>query len=192
MKSPYLIGERIYFRALEREDAALCRDFVNDPDVWRTLDQHRPKNLSFEEEWIAGQCRNEHTITFGITLKQNDRLIGVTALDRIDAVHRKAGFGLTIGAKDEWHKGYGTEATQLMLKYGFMTLNLNRIVLNVYSTNPFALRAYKKAGFILEGTLRQDMFREGKYIDVFRMGILREEWERLTQKSFECTGLTDA
>jgi len=87
---------------------------------------------------------------------------------------------------------YGTEATQLMLKYGFMTLNLNRIVLNVYSTNPFALRAYKKAGFILEGTLRQDMFREGKYIDVFRMGILREEWERLTQKSFECTGLTDA
>ena len=192
MKSPFLIGEKIYLRPLEREDAPTCRDFVNDPDVRRTLDQYRPKNLACEESWIDGQSGDTGTIVLGIALKQSDRLIGATDLRDIDAVNRKASFGLLIGAKDEWHKGHGTEATQLMLKYGFATLNLNRIALSVYANNPHAVRAYQKTGFVLEGTLRKDVFRDGRYIDVFRMAILRDEWERLTEKNVECSGLTDA
>lgn len=192
MKNPFLIGEKIYLRPMEREDAAACQAYVNDPDVRRTLDQYRPKNLAFEEAWIEGQSRDEHTIVLGIALKQSDRLIGATDLRDIDAVNRKALFGLVIGAKEEWHKGYGTEATQLMLKYGFATLNLNRIALNVYATNPHAVRAYQKAGFVQEGTLRKDVFRDGRYIDVFVMAILRDEWERLTEKNVECSVLTDA
>lgn len=86
-------------------------------------------------------------------------------------------FGIVIGEKDCWGKGYGTEVTRLMVWHGFQNLNLNRIWLNVYDFNPRGIRAYEKAGFKKEGALRQAMYAEGKYHDTFVMGILREEWE---------------
>jgi RimJ/RimL family protein N-acetyltransferase len=65
---------------------------------------------------------------------------------------------------------------QLILQHAFDTLNLNRISLRVFATNPRARRSYEKAGLALEGTLRQAAFRNGKYIDVHMMSILRSEW----------------
>jgi diamine N-acetyltransferase len=85
-------------------------------------------------------------------------------------------FGIFIGDKSLWDKGYGTEAVELLLLHGFQTLNLNRIYLRVYSTNLRAKRSYEKAGFVLEGTLRQAMYRHGQYADIHIMSVLRPEW----------------
>ena len=63
-----------------------------------------------------------------------------------------------------------------MLQHGFETLNLHRIYLRVYSTNPRARRSYEKAGFVLEGTLREAVYRHGKYADIHVMSVLRSEW----------------
>ena len=60
--------------------------------------------------------------------------------------------------------------------YAFRTLNLNRIWLHVFEFNERALRAYEKVGFVREGVLRQDVFREGRYWNTVVMGILRDEW----------------
>jgi diamine N-acetyltransferase len=87
-----------------------------------------------------------------------------------------AEFGIVIGDKSYWNQGYGTEAVRLLVRFGFHTLNLNRIFLRVYETNPRAIRAYEKAGFTSEGRERQAEFRNGKYIDVLRMSILRAEF----------------
>jgi len=116
MKTAFLIGDKIYLRALQKSDAATCGEFINDPDVWRTLDTCRPKNLMAEEEWIAGQCGDPTTITLGIALKENDRLIGTTDLRAIHAINRCATFGLMVGAKDQWRNGHGTEATRMMVR----------------------------------------------------------------------------
>jgi RimJ/RimL family protein N-acetyltransferase len=64
---------------------------------------------------------------------------------------------------------------RLLVKHGFETLNLNRIYLQVFANNPRAIRAYEKAGFIHEGRKRQAEFRDGQYIDVLLMSILRDE-----------------
>ena len=74
------------------------------------------------------------------------------------------------------NKGYGTEAMRTMCRYGFEELNLNRIWLRVYDTNPRARKAYEKAGFVYEGTFRQAEYKHGRYIDVHVMSILKSDW----------------
>ena len=182
MKNAFLIGEKVYLRPLEKTDAPVLQAYINDPDVIRTLDQHLPRSLHYEEAWLDGLGKDESIVAFGIALKKTDTLIGATDLRSINARARKATFGISIGAKEEWNKGYGTEATRLIVKYGFDTLNLNRIALHVYENNPKAIRAYEKVGFVREGRYRQCVFREGRYLDVICMAVLREEWEQQQSK----------
>jgi len=174
--NPFRIGTTVYLRPLDRSDAACCETWINDPAVTRTLLAHRPMNLAMEEQWIAGLYGNEHEVVLGIALTAGDTLIGATGLHQIDFKNRHAQFGIMIGAKGEWGKGYATEATSLIVGYGFDTLNLNRIWLHVYETNAAGIRAYEKVGFRKEGVLRQESYRDGRYHDTLLMGILREEW----------------
>jgi RimJ/RimL family protein N-acetyltransferase len=96
-------------------------------------------------------------------------------LHRIQSRDRQAGFGILIGEKAEWSRGYGTEATRLIVRYAFDVLNLNRVWLHVLEDNQRGQRAYENVGFKVEGVLRQAGFREGRYMDMITMGILRGE-----------------
>ena len=117
--------------------------------------------------------------SFWDRVRETDNLIGMTGLHHIDARNRHASFGITIGDKQLWGKGHGTKATGLMIRHAFRTLNLNRLWLHVYEYNPRAIRVYEKLGFRIEGRLRQDMFRDGRYWDTLVMGVLREELENV-------------
>ena len=178
MKNPFLIGDNVYLRAIEVEDAPCFVEWLNDPEVRCYLARNFPPlNLGREREWIENLYKDQNRVVFGIVLKTSDKLIGSTGLEGIDWRNRRAGFGIVIGDKTEWSKGAGTEATKLVVRYGFDTLNLNRIFLHVFDRNPRAMRAYEKAGFVKEGMLRQDRYIDGAYRDSIVMGILREEWE---------------
>ena len=83
-----------------------------------------------------------------------------------------------IGEKEYWNQGYGTETMRVMCRYGFEELNLNRIWLRVYETNPRGRNAYQKAGFVHEGTLREAEYKRGRYIDVHVMSVLKSDWLR--------------
>jgi ribosomal-protein-alanine N-acetyltransferase len=177
MKNPFLIGTKIYLRPLEREDAKQCAGWFNHPEILRTLLAYRPVNLRAEEEFIDKALQSEHDLVLGIALQGSDRLIGGTGLHQMDFRSRHASFGITIGEKEEWGKGYGTEATRLMVGHAFETLNLNRVWLHVYEYNQRGIRVYERVGFRKEGVLRQDTYREGRYWDTIVMGILQEEWD---------------
>jgi RimJ/RimL family protein N-acetyltransferase len=176
MKNPFLIGTKIYLRPLEYSDAPQLTTWINDPEVTRTLLAYRPMNLQTEQEFIDRMYRSEDDLVVGIVVRQTDQLIGVTGLHRIDWRNRHAALGILIGAKGEWGKGYGTEATSLLVDHAFATLNLNRVWLHVYEFNTRAVRAYEKVGFQKEGLLRQETFREGRYWDTIVMAVLRAEW----------------
>ena len=105
------------------------------------------------------------------------KLIGNCSVFNIEWTNRSAELGIVIGEKSVWNQGYGTETMKLLLQHGFETLNLNRIYLRVYSTNPRAIRSYEKAGFVLEGTLREAVYRHGNYANVHIMSVLRSEWK---------------
>jgi RimJ/RimL family protein N-acetyltransferase len=104
-------------------------------------------------------------------------LAGNTRLFHLKWIDRNAEFGIMIGDKGLWDQGYGTEVLELMLEHAFEALNLHRIFLRVFASNLRARRSYEKAGFTVEGTLRQAIFRRGRYIDVLIMSILQPEWK---------------
>jgi [ribosomal protein S5]-alanine N-acetyltransferase len=179
VQCPYLIGHKVYLRPLERADAPLVQPWINDPEVRYFIRAFRPVNLQAEEDFITKANQDEHSLVLGIAVKANDRLVGAAGLQAIDFRSRHASFGIAIGVPSEWSKGYGTEATRLLVRHAFETLNLNRVWLQVYEDNPRGIRAYEKAGFRKEGVLRQDMFRAGRYWDTIVMAILREEWQKM-------------
>jgi len=94
--------------------------------------------------------------------------------------HGDGWIGLGLGEREDWGKGYGTDAMRVMLRFAFTELNLYRVSLDVFEYNPRAIRSYEKAGFVFEGRMRQWMRRDGRRWDFVYMGILREEWERVS------------
>lgn len=172
-------GKRIYFRPLELEDEPSLKRFINDPRNWRFLRLGQPINGVREREWIESLGKSQTDYVFGVALKGTDRLIGVTGLHQVEARNRSAVFGINIGDTAFQGRGYGREATELVLRYAFEELNLNRVELAVYADNWRAIRLYQKVGFVQEGCARQARYSNGRYQDEYRFAILRSEWEAL-------------
>jgi len=120
---------------------------------------------------------------FGVRTLADDKLIGELVLDVFDWAGRDAFVGLSIGERENWGRGYGTEMMDLMLRFAFTEVNLRRVTLTVFEYNPRAIRSYEKVGFRHEGRLRQFLNKEGRRWDMLFMGILREEWlEQTTER----------
>ena len=182
MQNPVRIGTKVYLRPLDQEDAPRIVPWFNDPEVSRTIAMYLPLNRLGEEAFIAKLYQSDHDIVLGIAARESDALVGVTGLHQIDYKNRHANFGITIGEPIEWGKGYGTEATALMVEYAFETLNLNRVRLLVFEYNERGQRTYERVGFRREGVLRQEHFHAGRYWDTFTMAILRAEWDAVKQR----------
>jgi diamine N-acetyltransferase len=178
VKNPYRIGETIYLRAQERSDAARITPWLNDPAITRNLSMYRPMSELEEESRIVEIGASKDDVVCAIVERASDELIGVTGLHGVNDKNRRAMLGIVIGEQSHWGKGYGTEATRLMVALAFDTLNLNRVWLDVFTDNPRAVRCYEKVGFKHEGVMRQQAFREGAYHDVHLMALLRDEWRR--------------
>jgi [ribosomal protein S5]-alanine N-acetyltransferase len=176
MQNPFLIGETIYLRPLEQEDAPLFVRWLNHPDIQSTTLRARPLNLQDEEEFIDRMRQSNEDVALVIVAKEGDIPLGGTALIKTDWRCRSTEFGISIGESELWGQGYGTEATRLMAHYAFATLNLNRVWLQVLEYNERAIRCYEKVGFKKEGLLRQEHYRHGRYWNTYLMAMLREEW----------------
>lgn len=172
-------GTRVRLRALCRGDIELLRLYVNDPEVMQFSNQFRPIGDMEQEDWYKSVVDAHDSVWFGIADRNNaeEVLIGTCCLVAIDWISRSAELRIRLGDKSRWGKGSGSEATCLLLRYGFLDLNLERIWLRVFASNVRARQLYEKTGFKVEGTLRQATFIRGKPDDVVVMGLLRYEWE---------------
>jgi diamine N-acetyltransferase len=181
---PIIRGQQVFLRAAEREDLPLFVRWFNDADVLRNLDRFSPMSLAAEEGWfermLAAQGKTDYH--FVICLLADGRPIGAIGLHRIDFLNGTAEFGIAIGEKSEWNKGNGTDALRAICDFGFGALRLERIGLQVYAGNDAGRRAYEKAGFSHEGTLRRAHFARGEHVDVHVMSLLSEEWAALPHR----------
>lgn len=178
MKTPFLVGSRLYARPLERDDAPTVQAWFNDPDVRATTLGYRPLTLRDEQDFIENIGRDPTGFIVLLVVREGDRPIGVTGLRGINERNRGAEFGITLGEKSVWGQGYGSEATRLIIDYVFNTRNLHRLWLRVFEYNIRAIRCYERAGFVREGTLRQEHYHDGRYWDTHVMSILRPEWDQ--------------
>ncbi len=172
-------GEKVALGPHRRELLPLYLKWVNDFEVTRTLTLGmRPNTWEQEDAWYLGPGQGSaRNVAFTIYERTTVRPMGSTALHQIDHAHRTAEFGILIGEKDCWGKGYGTETARLMLEYGFTALGLHNIMLRAYSYNERGIRAYTRAGFKLIGRRREARRFAGRaYDDVF-MDCLATEFQ---------------
>jgi len=174
-----IYGERVRLRAIERSDIPTFVRWFNDPEVRRYLLMYTPMSHAQEERWFASTLERQDDFLFGIEAREADTWvhIGNLGLHRVDWRNRCALFGIVLGEKSYWGRGYGTEATRTMLRYAFDELNLHRVELETYAFNPRARRCYHKAGFRDEGVRREAHYRDGVYHDVYTMAILKADWQ---------------
>jgi RimJ/RimL family protein N-acetyltransferase len=181
---PIIRGEQVYLRAAERGDVPTFVRWMNDAEVLAHLAMFAPMSQAAEEGWfdrmIAAQGSTDYH--FVICLIADDRPIGTVGLHEISFVDGRAEFGIAIGERSEWDKGHGTDATRAICDFGFGALRLERIGLFFYDGNDRARRAYEKAGFVHEGTMRRAHFSGGEHHDVHVMGIVREDWRALPHR----------
>ena len=176
-------GKRVRLRAIEREDIPNFVRWLNDRDVTEFLLINSPLSKGMEEKWFEKQLEIPPTSgqTMVIEILTGDQWIpiGNTGIHNIEPVNNCAEFGIFIGEKDFWNKGYGRETVSLALKHGFEDLNLHRIYLQVYENNLRGIAAYEAAGFVKEGVLRDAVYKNGRYLNVWIMSVLHSEWKGL-------------
>jgi diamine N-acetyltransferase len=187
-----IYGKRIRFRAIEQSDLESFLKWINDPDLMPFIGVYLPFGSADEQDWyekMHNRPHDERNMAIetqlqppeqvrppGLDAETGWKLIGSWGFFNLDWRNRSTEFGIMIGDKAYWNHGYGTEAVRLLAQHGFNTLNLNRIYLRVLENNHRAIRAYEKAGFIHEGRQRQAEFKDGKYLDLLVMSMLRSEY----------------
>lgn len=154
------------------------------------LEAARPATLYTKKqikEFIEKELLGDRPDLFFFMIRslEDDRLLGETGLDTVQWQHGESFVGISIGEKEFWGKGYGTDAMRVLLRYAFNELNLHRVSLTVFEYNPRAIRSYEKAGFSVEGRERKFLERGGKRWDMIYMGILRQEWQAQEKESEE-------
>jgi RimJ/RimL family protein N-acetyltransferase len=153
--------------------------WYSDPDVVRlTRYQDGPMRPDEIERFFAARALGADSLAMAIHLRAGDRLIGTCALSQLDSDNGSALFHITIGEKDTWGRGHGTEATQLMVDHAFGGLGLHRIGLTVFSFNERAIRSYRSCGFVVEGRAREAIWRDGRWWDEIAMSILDSDWAK--------------
>jgi len=182
MNADLLRGELVHLTHEDPEEIARIEaDWHLNSEYCRLLDWDPARRFSSKtiQKWVEKQYENPNDFSFAIRLLEDDRIVGGIGLDGLNWAHRESFVGIGLGQKEDWGKGYGTDAMKIILRYAFTELNLRRVSLDVFEYNPRGIRSYEKAGFVVEGCVRGMVFREGRHWDVIYMGILREEWLKL-------------
>lgn len=172
-----LVGEKCYLSPVTPDDADKCAKWLNDSEVMQNIGMvRRIWSLEMERAFLSTASTSDDPI-FLIVDRQSDKVIGSCGLFDIQAVDRVGECGILIGDRSYWGRGYGVDALRLLLDFGFSILNLNNIMLNVYSFNQRAIHCYRKVGFKEIGVRRQAHVYCGKAYDIVYMDILAEEFE---------------
>jgi RimJ/RimL family protein N-acetyltransferase len=167
-------GPNVRLRPFDRKHLDRTRAWANDPDLALLLDRSRPVSDASHEQWFASLQSSTDTVMFAC--ESGEEHVGNVWLWGIDWRNHKAEVRIVFGAQQG--RGLGTEAVRLITQYAFERLNLRRLYAYVLAHNPRARRAFEKAGYVAEGTLRQDRWSGREYVDVHLLARLRDEASR--------------
>jgi len=174
-----LQGAKVNLRPFIREDISDAYiGWFNDPEVTR-FNSHGEVLYTREkaEEYIRKIHANKEYLVLAVIAKDSGRHIGNISLQNIHAVNRGAEYAIMIGDKNYWGKGIAKEASRLIIEYGFGALNLHRIYCGTPVLNVPMRRLAESLGFREEGTRREAMYKNGKFLDVVEYGMLIEDFK---------------
>ena len=178
---PFIKGESINLVVPRSEWIELRCKWVNNPNVRRFLRGPLPRSIDQMKKRLESRTSDGLTDWVGFILyhKKDKKPIGEIGLSRINWINGWANAFANIGEIEYWSKNIATEATQLLLKYAFEELNLNKISGSVVGENIGSWTVAEKIGFKYEGTLKEQKYIDGKYRDEKCYGYLKSDWLKL-------------
>lgn len=178
MNNPFLIGEKIYLRGLDEKDLeGNYIKWLNDTEVCQYNSHHIfPYNYESAKNYIKNVAKLPDALVLAIILKENDMHIGNVSLQNISYINRNAEFAILMGEKAYWGKGYSKEAAILIIKHGFMELNLHRIYCGTSSDNIPMQKLAISLGMSEEGRRRDAMYKNGRFVDIIEYGLIHTEF----------------
>ena len=180
MTSIFLENERIYMRTLSGEDDFReYEKWLNDQENTVYMGSGKfPVTVDSLKKYVENFAGNQNGMLLGIFLKGKDEHIGNITLQQINWKDRNGEVGVIIGDKEQWGKGYATDAIKLVAEHAFKKLNLHKIYAGVVDGNMGSKKAFKKVGFKEEAVLREHFYLNGEYQDCSRLGLLASEYVR--------------
>jgi RimJ/RimL family protein N-acetyltransferase len=178
-----LKGKLVLLRPVQKSDITYFLKWFNDPEVIQYLEMYLPMTEMSEQKFIEELGTSLATTVAFFVIEaingEQNKPIGSIALGRINAKDHSATFGLAIGDKQYWSRGYGNEAANLIIRYGFEQLNLHRISSSAWSFNERSIRLHLKLGFREEGRRLEAVYKNGAYHHEVMFGLLRQDWINL-------------
>ncbi len=173
--------ERLILRPVEEDDAAILHPLIDDADVAATM-------LSTPHPYPEGEFRafirnaresleRRERYEMAIVLKETGLPVGAIRFFNMAWEHLRCETGCWLG-KTYWGRGYATEATEAMIRFGFEELGLESIHAHCLESNKASARVLEKAGLTLEGKIRRAVRKGDEFHDVLLFGIIREDFGR--------------
>ena len=179
---PTLTGDLVILRPLDEGDYEALTAAMDDPEVTRFTGSRGGISEEKARQWMRTRKDQTDRLDLAIVTKATGRTVGEAVLNDWSPEDESCNFRILIGPEGRG-QGLGTEATRLIVGYGFEQLGLHRISLTVFAFNPRARRVYEKAGFVEEGRMRQALKWDGERYDDIMMAILAPEWSALRSRA---------
>lgn len=178
LNKSFLEGEGIYLRPLVANDINdNYISWLNDAEVCKYNSHHIfPYNKHKAEEYLKSISLSENVLVLAMIAKESKKHIGNISLQHIDLLNNSAEFAILLGDKDYWGKGMAKEASLLIVKHGFLELNLHRIYCGTASENIAMQKLANFLGMSEEGRRKEAQYKNGKYNDIIEFGILKEDF----------------
>lgn len=176
MKAPIITTKRLILKPLTSEH--LSQDYVNwlnDIEVYKYLETGGNFTIEMLQEYLK-EVEKKDIYFWAIHKKEGNLHLGNIKIDPINMKHGIAEYGIMMGRKSEWGKGYATEATDAIIKFCFNSLNIRKLTLGVVSDNISAYKLYQKLGFEVEGIYKKHGKYQGKYCDIIRMALFNPNY----------------
>ncbi len=175
---PVLEGRSVRLRPFHEDDLDQLWEMLCDEEGRRLTGTHATFTRGAAERWYRSRGRDTDRLDLAIADRGTDRCVGEVVLNNLDPDNRSCAFRISLVGPSVYDRGYGTEATRLIVAHAFDTVGLHRVELEVYDLNPRARHVYENLGFVQEGVFREALWWEGRFHDAIAMSMLAPEWER--------------
>lgn len=173
---PILTSERLILKPLTIEHCSeIYVDWMNDPLVTLYLESGGNYTIEMLREYILSTV-SKKTYFWAIHLRETGKHIGNIKIDPINTRHLYGEYGILMGDKGEWGKGYAKEASITVIDFCFEHLKLRKVNLGVVEKNISAVNLYKNLGFIQEGLFYKHGYYDGDYQNLIRMAIFNKQF----------------
>lgn len=168
---------RVYLRALEPEDYKISIEWRRDNEIWGMVGSTKYfVSEAYEKKWVEDTIFNSRDIKLAVCEIGSNKYIGNVYATDIDQANRSCTTGVLIGNRNYWGQGYASEAYHLLLDYLFNERNIYRVQAYVLESNVASMKLHQKVGYKIEGTLRQSVYKNGKYQNQVLMSILKDDF----------------